>query len=492
MSRPSQSRCGRRLRRAERWRARRGVAAPAGLPWAAALALVAIALTGADASVAATRGARGPANPPPAAAPASAAGECGPIAPDDAARGARAAEPGVLPSGAESGGAGPGSIVPLPAAAGPAEATPAPGEALLALPKGADGRVPDEFELAPGATVAASFFSPVLCATVVRVVGPPDRAPEALVVQAPEGALAVANDVYVGAQAELRPLAPEQDGDPYRPLQWGLARAGAERAWPVADGAGATVAVLDSAPDAAHRDLAGVRVESVPGAPTARPGTHGSLMAGVVRAVAGNGFGIAGLAPGAALVGVPVCRPHAEGAADECRLFELLRGIDVAWAERAQVLNVSLVGPPNALLRRAVERMDELGAVVVAAAGNEGLAEPRYPAAYPSVVGVGAVDRAGAPYARGNRGAWVELLGPGVEILSTVPGGGFAFGDGTSLAAAHVTGVLALAISASGDPRAARAALFEAAQARLEAPGREPAPLPAACDVLALLRKPCR
>jgi len=225
---------------------------------------------------------------------------------------------------------------------------------------------------------------------------------------------------------------------------------------------------------------------------SAAAGVHGSLMAGVVRAVAGNGFGIAGVAPGADLVGVPVCRPRGASASDECRLFELLRGVDVAWEQGAQVLNLSLVGPPNRLLRKAMDRMDELGVLLVAAAGNEGVAEPRYPAAYPSVIGVGAVDRAGALYARGNRGASVEVLAPGVEILSTVPGGGFAFGDGTSLAAAHVSGVLALAVSASGDPRAARAAFFEAAQARTESPGNQPAALPAACDVLAALGKPCR
>lgn len=490
MSRPSPSRCGARPQRAKRRRTRCWAAsARGGIAW---LALVAL-LLGAGAAGAATAGARGARKEAPVrpAAP----GSCGPIAPDDAARGAVPVEPGVLPSQAGPDEGGPGAIVPLPPAPSPADASPVSGEALLALPKGPDGRVPTDFELAPGASVAASFFSPVLCATVVRVVGPPGVPPSALVARAPDSAVTVPNDVYVSAATELRPLEPAPGGgsDPYRPLQWGLARAGAERAWPVADGAGARVALLDSAPDAAHRDLAGVRVAPLPGAPPPAVGTHGSLLAGIVRAVAGNGFGIAGLAPGAELVGVPVCRPRGASAADECRLFELLRGVDLAWDQGAQLLNLSLVGPPNPLLRKAMDRMDELGAVVVAAAGNEGVAEPRYPAAYPSVIGVGAVDRAGAPYARGNRGPSVELVAPGVEILSTVPGGSFAFGDGTSLAAAHVSGVLALAVSASGgDARLARAALFEAAQAHVESPGNQPATLPAACDVLAVLGKPCR
>lgn len=443
----------------------------------------------------ASAGARTAGDAPAPAAPA-APEPCGPIPPDDApVLAAAPSEPGVQPSSADARSEGPGAIVPLPAAPpAPEPAATAASEALLVLPKGPDGKVPTDFELAAGASVTSSYFSPVLCATVVHVSGPPGLDPAALVTRAPDEAVTVPNDVYTGAQAELRPLAePATGDDPYRPLQWGLERSGAARAWPTSDGHGARVALLDSAPDAGHRDLAGVRLAPLPDTPgPAAPGTHGTLMAGVVRAVARNGFGIAGIAPGADLVGIPVCRPRGASASDECRLFELLRGVDVAWGQGAQLLNLSLVGPPNRLLRKAMDRMDELGVVVVAAAGNEGTAEPRYPAAYPSVIGVGAVDRNGAPYARGNRGASVEILAPGVEILSTVPGGSFAFGDGTSLAAAHASGVLALAIAASGDPRAARAAFFEAAQARSEAPGAEPSLLPAACDVLAALGKPCR
>jgi hypothetical protein len=481
VSRPSLSRCGPDARRAGARRLRQRAAAAAGGCVAAALLALTLAVPEA--------GARDPDEASEAASPAPE--DCGPIGPDVAAVDPPPAEPGIRPSTRESDG-GHGPIVALPDAPPPAASAPATaGEALLALPKGPDGQVPTAFELAPGASVAASFFSPVLCATVVRVVGPAGVAAADLVTRAPESAVTVANDVYASAQTELRPFEPETGGDPYRSLQWGLERSGAERAWPVTDGRGARVALLDSAPDPAHPDLAGVRVLSLPDAEPAPAGAHGSLMAGVVRAVAGNDFGIAGLAPGADLLGVAVCRPRGATATDECRLFELLRGVDLAWEQGAQVLNLSLVGPPNRLLRKAMDRMDALGVLVVAAAGNESVAEPRYPAAYPSVIGVGASDRAGAPYARGNRGASVELLAPGVEILSTVPGGSFAFGDGTSLAAAHASGVLALAVSASGDPRAARSAFFAAAQARVEAPGNQPAALPAACDVLAALGRPC-
>jgi hypothetical protein len=416
---------------------------------------------------------------------------CGPIDPDVPMTLATVAEPGVAPSA--PGRAGPGAIVPLPSAPATQHPTAEPGEALLALPKGPDGSIPTDFELAPGAAVADSFFSPVVCATVVRVVGPPDATLASLVTRLPPTALAVPNHVYLTAADTVRPLDPPPTGrpDPYASLQWGLARSGAERAWAVSDGRGARVALLDSAPDTSHRDLIGVRRVPLPGAKRSAPAVHGTLMAGVVRALANNGFGIAGIAPGADVFDVPVCRPTGAGASDECPLFDLLRGIDVAWQEHAQIVNLSLVGPPNPLLRKAMDRLEQLDVVAVAAAGNEGVSEPRYPAAYPSVVGVGAVDREGHPYVHGNRGPSVEVLAPGVEVLSTVPHDGFAFGDGTSLAAAHVTGVLALAVAAGGDPLAARTAFFAAAQARNVSPGNDPAPLPTACDVLARLGRPC-
>jgi subtilisin family serine protease len=255
------------------------------------------------------------------------------------------------------------------------------------------------------------------------------------------------------------------------------------------------VAILDSAPEATHRDLGGIQLAALDGGPAADAAAHGTLMAGVVRAVARNGFGIAGVAPAAQVIAVPVCTPAGPAAAsDECRLYDVLRGLDVAWGLGATVLNLSLVGPDNPLLERAVRRLENLGGIVVAAAGNEGTREPRYPAAYASVIGVGALGSDGSAFARGNLGPSAEILAPGVEVLSTVPGNAFAFGDGTSLAAAHVSGALALLVSASADPAAARTALFRAAdEARpATADAALPPPLPPLCSALARLERPCR
>jgi hypothetical protein len=415
-------------------------------------------------------------------------------------------EGGIAPSPRKSETGGDrGAIVSLAASADHV-AKPIGGEVLLALPKRADGSMPTDFQLGPGVTVAEHYWSPVLCATIARLVGPPGASVAQIVPRVPAGAAAARHDRYSTAGVSIRPAPPilaqpnaeaappPAADDPYRSLQYGLDRIGSDAVWAVSQGSGVKIAILDSAPQATHRDLVGVVVESVAGGPTAAPAAHGTLMAGVVRAVARNGFGIAGVAPAAQVIAVPVCTPAGAAASDECRLYDVLRGLDVAWSSGATILNLSLVGPDNPLLERAVTRLERLGALVVAAAGNEGTREPRYPAAYASVIGVGAVGVDDKIFARGNLGASAEILAPGVEVLSTVPGDAFAFGDGTSLAAAHVSGALALLVSASADPAAARTALFRAAdEARpASADATLPPPLPPLCEALSRLDKPCR
>lgn len=431
-------------------------------------------------------------------------------------------EPGITSPGSEtatSAGAGEIRRLPLPdrGSRGNESEAERPSEALLALPKDASGGLPTDFELAPGARIVRSFFSPVLCATIARVVGPAGASPRDLVPGLPESALAVANDVYANAVEDPNPdqtggRRPGRSGDPYDSLQYGLETSGVRRARRLSDGTGVRVALLDSVPDSSHRDLGVVEIHRLPeteaeaeaeaaearDAAPIEPGLHGTLMAGVIAAREDNGFGIAGLAPGARLVSVPVCAPSGApsgggggtaGAGGRCLLYDLLRGLDLAWEAEAQILNLSLTGPANPLLARGMARLEQLGLVVVAAAGNEALDEPRYPAAYPTVIGVGAHDREGAAFARGNRGAWVELVAPGVEVISTVPGDAFAFGNGTSLAAAHVTGMLAVLTGVTKDARLARAELFRTIHA--SGTPRLPPLLPSICEVLPRLDQAC-
>lgn len=424
-------------------------------------------------------------------ASASDPGVCGPFeaAPDETPD-ASCAEPGIQPSASAPDVAGLGH---LPASSAADLPTALAGEALVAIPKRADGALAPGLALAPDAQIADSYWSPVLCATIARVRGPAGSEPETLVAALPAGATVTPHSLYRSAAAEVRSFEPAVSNDPYRAHQYALTQLGSERAWSRSDGSGATVALLDSLPEVAHRDLGHVAVAAREGDPST-PAVHGTLMAGVVGAARDNGIGIAGIAPGARVVAVPVCAASAGGGPDACALYDVLRGIDAAWEAGAQVFNLSLVGPSNPLLERAVARAERLGAVVVAAAGNEGSETPRYPAAYPSVVGVGAVDADGERYARSNRGLSTDVWAPGVEILSTQPPDGYAFGDGTSLAAAHVSGAVAVLIGAGVEPGVARA-LVEQRAPGADPLALDPKPAPATlaslCEMLARAGAPC-
>jgi hypothetical protein len=392
------------------------------------------------------------------------------------------ADPGVAPAQPQ------GEITTLPAPSSDLGAAPR-GEALLALPKDSAGAIPTDIGLAPGASIASSYWSPVLCATVARVVGPPGLEPAALVPGLPPTAAVVPNSLYATAQAVVTPAPPPASGpDPYRPLQYALDWLGADRARSLTNGAGVRLALLDSAP-ARHRDLPPIELVPIEEGPAPAVGTHGTLSAGVLAAIERNAFGIEGVAPGVVVVAIPVCTPQGASASDRCLLYDLLRGVDRAYDGQARVVNLSLVGPANPLLERSMARLDQLGVLVVAAAGNEGIDEPRYPAAYPTVIGVGAADRERRAYARSNRGLSAEIYAPGVEILSSVPGDAFAFGSGTSFAAANVSGALSLLLGTGATPAEVRAALFR--QAAEASEGQPLVLVPPLCDVLARLGRTC-
>ena len=108
------------------------------------------------------------------------------------------------------------------------------------------------------------------------------------------------------------------------------------------------------------------------------------------------------------------------------------------------MINISLTGPDNRLLKTAIERLDERGIGLVAAVGNEGpAAPPLYPAAYGPVIGVTAVNASGELYRWANQGEQVLFAAPGVAVPVAKPEGGMALDSGTSLAAPVVTSALA-------------------------------------------------
>jgi subtilisin family serine protease len=111
----------------------------------------------------------------------------------------------------------------------------------------------------------------------------------------------------------------------------------------------------------------------------------------------------------------------------------------------AKVLNMSFIGAHDAALFELLQAANHKGVIVIAAAGNGGpSAPPVYPAAYPDVIAVTAVDEADRPYEFANRGSYVAVAAPGVDILAPVEHGGYAYVSGTSFAAAYVSGIAAL------------------------------------------------
>ncbi len=433
--------------------------------------------------------------------------DCPPLDPGPATSPTMTLTPGIGPGNRHlAGEAERGAIVPLPDAADPQTVDAIPGEALVLVPR--SGASLAGLRLAPEARIVETFWSPVLCATMVRVVGPARLAANELVAAAPAGSHVSPNLRYMTAATEVRPLIAPRPApvgpDPYLSLQHGLARTGVLAGRPTFAGASVRIAVLDSAPEITHPELERVRVQALAGGPPPTPAIHGTLVTGVIAAAENNAFGIAGVAPESDVVVVPVCAPTPGVAADVCRMSDVLRGIDAAWQNEARVVSLALVGPPDPLLQRAIERLERLDMLVVAAAGNEGGEAPRYPAAYPGVIGVGAIDAGNALWSRSNRGSWVSVYAPGTEVLSTVPGDAFAFGDGTSLAAAHVAGLVAVMVAAADRPLDVRDALLAAAKGtrmmesggqttRVAAhdPPRLPK-MPALCDTMPLFGVSCR
>lgn len=301
--------------------------------------------------------------------------------------------------------------------------------------------------------------------------------------------------------------------DPYSDLQHGTRSLRVEPAHRWATGKGVRVAVIDTGVDVDHPDLAGrvAKAGNFAGGRAAdfRRDIHGTAVAGLVAADAGNRLGIAGVAPDAELMALKACRQLAPDRPEAtCDSYSLATAFDFALAEGAQVINLSLTGPRDPLLARLIATAIDRGVTVVAAAADRG--PPGFPASMGGVLAVRRDDGGGGPAPppaaptttagtvpaspetpssrSGGRavpaadtrapGSAVTASGPlgapGLDILTTVPGGGYDFFSGSSMAAAQVSGVVALLLERRPDlgPRGVARLLRDTA--------RRPAPAPAA------------
>jgi subtilisin family serine protease len=224
------------------------------------------------------------------------------------------------------------------------------------------------------------------------------------------------------------------------------------------------VGVIDTAVARAHPRLAGAVAETRSfAAGRAEDGSHGTQVAYVAarhgaRVTAADVFA-------ADRAGRPAASADA-----------IVRALDWLVARRVPVLNLSIEGPPNAAVALAVRRAQAAGVLVVAAAGNGGpAAPPAYPAAYPGVVAVTAVDDRRRIYRYANQGPYVSFAAPGVDVVSAAMPDGETRVSGSSFAAPVVASLLAARLR-TPDARSASTALasLRASARDLGRPGRDP------------------
>mgnify|MGYP001826064827 CR=1 FL=1 len=210
----------------------------------------------------------------------------------------------------------------------------------------------------------------------------------------------------------------------------------------LATGRQARVAVIDSGVDRQHPELVNALAGSfnAVGDRAPKPDAHGTAIAGIIGARAK----LLGVAPGVQLLAARAFFRE-RGGKPLTTTFVLLRAVDWSFSQKARVFNLSFTGPEDNAVRKILKSAHDRGSILVAAAGNAGpRAPPAYPAAYPHVLAITAHDKADKLYKKANTGAYVAAAAPGVDVLVPIPRGGYDVKSGTSFAAAHISGMIAL------------------------------------------------
>lgn len=284
-----------------------------------------------------------------------------------------------------------------------------------------------------GLTLSDNWPMPMIGVDCFVMIVPQGRSPTAaagLVSHDPDVAWAQSMEVYSAKGT------PASHNDPLYPAQ------PAARLWHLADlhriatGRGVKIAVVDSGIETGHPDLSGqvlVNRNFVAGQPLAAE-QHGTGVAGIIAAKADNGIGIAGVAPGARLMGLRACW-QANGSATLCDSLSLAKAIYFAIENHADVINLSLAGPDDRLLGELLKVALGKGSIVVAALDQK-LSGGGFPASLPGVIAV-----SDSPLAPSHAEAYIA---PGRDVPTTEPGGRWFLVNGSSYAAAHVSGLVAL------------------------------------------------
>jgi subtilisin family serine protease len=258
-----------------------------------------------------------------------------------------------------------------------------------------------------------------------------------------------------------KPPKDEEPDDPPPPQDpqitpWGITRVNAPQVWNQGiTGSNIKVAVLDTGIDLDHPDLNIKRNNGINLINTRKSfnddNGHGTHVAGTIAAL-NNDLGVVGVAPDVTLYGVKVLDRKGSGS-----YAGIAEGIRWAVREQVDIINMSLSGDyPSQTLHDAVIEAYNAGVIVVCAASNDGhlsIPDVDYPARYNETIAVGATDSNNlmAYFSSYGPGYYVDIVAPGVDILSTVPDGGYDAFNGTSMASPHVAGVIALLFDAQGE-----------------------------------------
>ena len=231
---------------------------------------------------------------------------------------------------------------------------------------------------------------------------------------------------------------PPRYDDPYANLQENVLALDVQDAHRMSKGQGVRVAIIDTGIDTEHPELAG-RVELVRNyvdedLERLRNDRHGTQVAGLIAAAANNGIGIVGVAPEVKLLALKACWQDSAAESGRCNSFTLAQALAGALAARAQVINLSLVGPSDPLLSALVGKARSAGIIIVGAAPKAAMAGA-FPSGLDGVLGVTEAEDASQSQ---------FLRAPGRDIVTLVPQGHYDYASGSSLATAQVSGVVAL------------------------------------------------
>lgn len=283
-----------------------------------------------------------------------------------------------------------------------------------------------------GLTLGSDWPMPAIGLDCFMMQGAPNQSPEQI-------AEALSRDPRVEWAQPNRLFHAMGENDSLYPLQPGAKLWHLSEIHAMSTGRNVRIAVVDSGIEAEHPDLAGqiaVKENFVDDSPYIAE-MHGTAVAGIIAARAGNGIGIAGIAPNARLLAMRACWEEATGVTT-CNSFTLAKALHSAILHGAHIINLSLTGPSDPLVERLLD--EALGRhIKVIAAVDPHSEDGGFPASHAGVLPV--TDEALRP---GMANGAHLLIAPGRDVPATLPGNRWNFVSGPSFAAAHVSGLVAL------------------------------------------------